>query len=41
MANVSHPLREILLGVSPESCPNILNFHCHTICSDGSLEPEL
>ncbi len=41
MTNVSHPLREILLGVSPESCPNILNFHCHTICSDGSLEPEL
>ena len=41
MANVSHPLSEILLGVSPESCPNILNFHCHTICSDGSLEPEL
>ena len=41
MADVSHPLREILLGVSSESCPNTMNFHCHTICSDGSLEPEL
>ena len=34
-----HPLRAVLETVGPESCPDQLNFHCHTVCSDGSLEP--
>ena len=34
-----HPLRAVLDTVGPESCPGLLNFHCHTVCSDGSLEP--
>ncbi len=36
----SHPLAAVLAGVTPESCPTRLNFHCHTVCSDGSLQPE-
>ena len=39
MADRSHPLREVLNQVSVESCPTVMNFHCHTQCSDGSLEP--
>ena len=35
-----HPLRAVLAGVTPQCCPNRLNFHCHTLCSDGSLEPQ-
>ena len=27
-------------SVSSESCPKNINFHCHTIFSDGSLKPE-
>ncbi len=34
-----HPLRAVLETIGPESCPGSLNFHCHTVCSDGSLEP--
>ena len=34
-----HPLRPVLETVGPQSCPSALNFHCHTLCSDGSLEP--
>ena len=33
-------LRQVLAGVHAGSCPGELNFHCHTICSDGSLRPE-
>ena len=36
---MSHPLRTVLAAVGPQSCPNAFNFHCHTICSDGSLDP--
>ena len=35
-----HPLRAVLEQVEPGSCPGRLNFHCHTIHSDGSLRPE-
>jgi predicted metal-dependent phosphoesterase TrpH len=35
-----HPLRPVLEQVHPGSCPGTLNFHCHTIHSDGSLRPE-
>ncbi|MEY3544508.1 MAG: hypothetical protein RLZZ247_665 [Cyanobacteriota bacterium] len=36
----SHPLRAVLEQVEASSCPGRLNFHCHTIHSDGSLRPE-
>jgi len=36
----SHPLRAVLEQVEAVSCPGRLNFHCHTIHSDGSLRPE-
>ncbi|MFM1811171.1 MAG: hypothetical protein RLZZ336_109 [Cyanobacteriota bacterium] len=36
----SHPLVPVLRDVSPSCCPTRLNFHCHTVCSDGSLTPE-
>lgn len=35
-----HPLAAVLATVSPSCCPTRLNFHCHTIHSDGSLRPE-
>jgi len=35
----SHPLTPVLRQVRPDSCPGRLNFHCHTIHSDGSLDP--
>ena len=34
-----HPLRSVLDSVDPASCPTRLNFHCHSLCSDGSLSP--
>ncbi len=33
-------LKSVLSTVGPLSCPNSLNFHCHTVHSDGSLQPE-
>ena len=39
-AQAFHPLRAVLERVHPGSCPHELNFHCHTVCSDGSLRPE-
>lgn len=36
----AHPLRPVLEQVHAGSCPGTLNFHCHTIHSDGSLRPE-
>ena len=36
----AHPLTPVLAGVTPHCCPTRLNFHCHTVCSDGSLSPE-
>ena len=35
-----HPLQPVLERVHAGSCPGTLNFHCHTIHSDGSLRPE-
>jgi predicted metal-dependent phosphoesterase TrpH len=37
----AHPLAAVLAEVDPADCPRRLNFHCHTLCSDGSLAPEL
>jgi Predicted metal-dependent phosphoesterases (PHP family) len=34
-----HPLRQVLRQLTPSCCPSRVNFHCHTICSDGSLSP--
>lgn len=36
----SHPLVPVLREVTPSCCPTRLNFHCHTVFSDGSLRPE-
>jgi hypothetical protein len=30
----------VLASITPDCCPGRVNFHCHTICSDGSLAPE-
>ena len=35
-----HPLRHVLRQLTPACCPGRVNFHCHTLCSDGSLSPE-
>ena len=34
-----HPLRQVLQQLTPSCCPGRVNFHCHTVCSDGSLTP--
>ncbi len=39
MPDMDHPLRAVLEQVDAGSCPRSFNFHCHTLCSDGSLEP--
>ena len=36
----AHPLAAVLAELDPADCPRRLNFHCHTLCSDGSLAPE-
>ena len=33
-------LRRVLAMVHAESCPSTYNFHMHTACSDGQLQPE-
>ncbi|MEB3200667.1 MAG: PHP domain-containing protein [Synechococcaceae cyanobacterium] len=35
-----HPLTAVLRTVGSDSCPGRLNFHCHSLCSDGSLAPQ-
>jgi len=45
-ATVSQPqptikaLKDVWAGLHARSCPNIYNFHLHTVHSDGRLEPE-
>jgi hypothetical protein len=34
-----HPLAAVLGDITPQCCPTRVNFHCHTLCSDGSLRP--
>lgn len=36
---LAHPLTPVLRQVTADSCPGRFNFHCHTIHSDGSLDP--
>lgn len=33
-------LRQIFQAIAPNHCPRIVNFHMHTVCSDGQLQPE-
>jgi predicted metal-dependent phosphoesterase TrpH len=33
-------LRSVFSAISADSCPHTYNFHLHTVCSDGRLEPE-
>ncbi len=33
-------LRQVLQSIDATSCPHRFNFHMHTTCSDGQLEPE-
>lgn len=33
-------LRQVFATVGAESCPHVFNFHMHTVCSDGQLQPE-
>lgn len=33
-------LRQVFSKLQPDSCPHSYNFHMHTICSDGKLNPE-
>ena len=33
-------LVDIFKNINKKSCPNLMNFHSHTIFSDGSLKPE-
>ncbi|MBI4782752.1 MAG: PHP domain-containing protein [Oscillatoriophycideae cyanobacterium NC_groundwater_1537_Pr4_S-0.65um_50_18] len=33
-------LRSVLESITAESCPRSYNFHMHTVCSDGRLQPE-
>ncbi|MFM7087019.1 MAG: PHP domain-containing protein [Cyanobium sp.] len=35
----AHPLAAVLAQVQADSCPGRFNFHCHTLHSDGSLQP--
>ncbi|MCS6815282.1 MAG: PHP domain-containing protein, partial [Cyanobacteria bacterium] len=33
-------LRQVFQSIDASSCPYRFNFHMHTVCSDGQLEPE-
>jgi predicted metal-dependent phosphoesterase TrpH len=33
-------LRRVFEAITAESCPRFYNFHMHTVCSDGRLQPE-
>lgn len=33
-------LRSVFEAIAPETCPRSFNFHMHTVCSDGRLQPE-
>jgi predicted metal-dependent phosphoesterase TrpH len=34
-------LRQVFENIHAESCPTTYNFHMHTVCSDGKLQPEM
>lgn len=33
-------LRQVFRSIRADSCPRHYNFHMHTVCSDGRLQPE-
>ncbi len=33
-------LKRVLETIQADSCPYLFNFHMHTVCSDGQLQPE-
>lgn len=33
-------LKAVFATITANSCPQFFNFHMHTVCSDGRLEPE-
>jgi predicted metal-dependent phosphoesterase TrpH len=33
-------LRSVFETITAASCPHLFNFHMHTVCSDGRLQPE-
>ncbi len=39
-AQDSLALRGVFETIQAESCPTSFNFHMHTVCSDGQLQPE-
>lgn len=39
-SNATYKLREIFSSVEAMSCPHRLNFHLHTVYSDGKMQPE-
>lgn len=39
-AQDSLALRQTWETIQADSCPHIYNFHMHTVCSDGQLQPE-
>lgn len=39
-AQDARSLRQIFQAIDAESCPTSYNFHMHTACSDGQLQPE-
>jgi predicted metal-dependent phosphoesterase TrpH len=40
-AGLNHTaLRRVFASLHAESCPTAYNFHMHTLCSDGQLQPE-
>jgi len=39
-AQNSQALKQVWANIREDSCPYFYNFHMHTICSDGQLQPE-
>lgn len=39
-ANDAIALRRVFETIHHDSCPTTYNFHMHTVCSDGRLQPE-
>lgn len=39
-AQDSDSLKQVWRTIQADSCPYSYNFHLHTVCSDGQLEPE-
>lgn len=33
-------LKQVFAAITADSCPTSFNFHMHTVCSDGKLQPE-